>query len=720
MPNPRISDLIARRQPLRGMHASLVLVVAGFVALVAVSSGTRLIEAIASYRVVHQLLATREAVDALSSAGNLVLRHRTMAQATSAVTSPLFDPVLMRNEADTLLAKVSQRLPELLPAGGNRARQLDEARTAWLAVAAGQESATNRRTELFNAGQSLLHVIEASLRDAISNGISHEGALAPMGEIYLATWQLRMMTAEESAIIASALVNGTTRDPRVDKLLLLSEGRTRLAMDRLMTAADSVGDQQLIALLNELQGSYRKNLRHMLDRARAPDAQHMKLEDFLSQTAPLAQGFVQLKNAIHKAGGRHIEAIRQQRARELLISSGMVLLELALGIGLILLLMRRVQNPLTRLQMALSGADGYFVDWHVPSRVVDYSTGFDIMLGFDPGEIPRTVDGLRWLYHPEDAPQLEAAHRAAYRGDSDRVDAELRIRRKGGGWHWINIRVRVVERDSNGRAVRLIGVVYDANARHQAEDELRRVRHEEEAIFNSSPVAMLIVHDRLIRRSNHAAERMFGEEPGGLDGKPTRILFDTEAEYATVGNKVYEALSKAPNFTYEAEYLRLQYGRFWARVQCSLLDAGTPGLGYVFAFEDISIARRAQLDLDTAVQRQNAMFAALPNGVVILNNRNIVDCNPRFAEMYGYTPAELIGQSTRIFYSSDQDWEERGKLTYPAMSASGTYYGREKVRRRNGVFIDMLVQGCWIDAADPDKGAVFIHTPLNIMLDYPG
>lgn len=716
MPNPKPDSPTAGRMPLGGMRSSLALAVAGFILLILVSSGTRLVGAITAYRVPHYLLDIRQNIDDLMGAGNLILRHRAMAEVKTSVTNPLFDPVLMRDEANALLGRAIRRLPELVADGGAQARQLEEARQAWMAVATGQEASPERRIRLRDAGQRLLRDTEASMRMFFNAGMAQDGRMAPLAELRFASWQLRMLIAEESAAIAAAATGGTLGDPRVAAQLAVAEGRTRVAMERVITAANAVGDRELNRLLAEMQTSYRKYLRQLA----SPDTGRMTQEEFISTTAPLAQDYVQVKNAIHVLAGRRIESIRQERAWDLLFSGAIVAIELALGFGLIFFLGRRVQTPLTRLQMALAGADGYFVDWYVRNRVVEFSTGFDIMLGFDPGEIPRTVDGLRWLYHPEDAVRLEAAHRAAYRGDTDRVDAELRMRKKGGGWHWIHIRIRVVSRDNEGRASRLIGVVYDANARHQAEDELRRVRREEEAIFYSSPVALLIVEDRIIRRCNRALEVMFGREPGGLAGQPTRVLFDTEDDYIAVGEKVYEALRKQPHYTYEAEYLRPQHGRFWIRAQCTLLDPSAPEMGYVFAMQDITQARRAQADLDMAVQRQRAMFAALPNGVLILRNRKIVDCNPRFAEMYGYIPSELIGQTTRIFATSDEAWEERGRLTYPAMEGGGVYFGREKVRRRDGSLVDVLVQGCWIDASDHDKGAVFIHTPLNILLDYPG
>jgi len=611
---------------------------------------------------------------------------------------------------------VGQRL-----AGGDAiARRLNEARENWLAFATMQSNAAPPEPRLAHAEQTLLHDLEVGLRALLREGVTLEGRMAPIGELRLGFWQLRLQTAEETRTIIEAINDGSIRDARGERLLAVAESRSHMHMERLRSVAETLDDADIARQLTELQASYRRHLHRLVETARAGGGAGAGLEEFKAQSAPLMQRYTQLMNAISQAGGRHIESIRQQRSHDLLVSGLMVLAELGLGIGLILILMHRVQSPLTRLRMALSGADGYFVDWHVPSRVVDYSTGFDVMLGFEPDEIPRTVDGLRWLYHPDDAPRLEAAHRAAYRGDTDRVDAELRMRKKGGGWHWVNIRIRVVARDGNGRAVRLIGVVYDVNARHKAEDELRRVRREEEAIFSSSPVAMLIVHDRIIRRCNRALELLFNRDMGSLIGQPTRVLFDSEADYEAAGERIYAALRQQTTFTYEAEYLRPHHGRFWARVQCNLLDPTEPELGHVFAFEDITKARRAQAELDAAVQRQRAMFAALPNGVLILRNRSIVDCNPRFAELYGYTQTELIGQSSRIFQTSDLDWTERGKITYAAMKDGGTYHARERVRRRDGSFLDVLVQGCWIDPGDDSKGAVFIHTPLNLLLDYPG
>ena len=45
-------------------------------------------------------------------------------------------------------------------------------------------------------------------------------------------------------------------------------------------------------------------------------------------------------------------------------------------------------------------------------------------------------------------------------------------------------------------------------------------------------------------------------------------------------------------------------------------------------------------------------FQLAPVGLILSLQRRIMDCNERVCEMFGATPAELIGQSFRILYPS--------------------------------------------------------------------
>ena len=80
------------------------------------------------------------------------------------------------------------------------------------------------------------------------------------------------------------------------------------------------------------------------------------------------------------------------------------------------------------------------------------------------------------LLHPDDLDRVLALREANVRGESDRYEAEYRMRNKGGGWQWILSRGKAVARDELGRATRIIGTHSDITRLKEIEAELEGAR----------------------------------------------------------------------------------------------------------------------------------------------------------------------------------------------------------------------------------------------------
>jgi PAS domain S-box-containing protein len=76
--------------------------------------------------------------------------------------------------------------------------------------------------------------------------------------------------------------------------------------------------------------------------------------------------------------------------------------------------------------------------------------------------------------HPEDLRTYIDVMTAQLAGDSVPYDMEYRLRNREDAWVWIRERGRVIERDSNGRAARLVGLCLDVNERHDSARALAR------------------------------------------------------------------------------------------------------------------------------------------------------------------------------------------------------------------------------------------------------
>lgn len=114
-----------------------------------------------------------------------------------------------------------------------------------------------------------------------------------------------------------------------------------------------------------------------------------------------------------------------------------------------------------RWQFALDGAGDGVWDWNTVTGKVFRSERWRQMLGYAEGELAEGIDDWAALVHPEDLTAVLAAQSAHLRGESPVFTHEVRLRCKNGDYKWILARGLVVERDEDGRPLRMIGTQTD-------------------------------------------------------------------------------------------------------------------------------------------------------------------------------------------------------------------------------------------------------------------
>ncbi len=79
-------------------------------------------------------------------------------------------------------------------------------------------------------------------------------------------------------------------------------------------------------------------------------------------------------------------------------------------------------------------------------------------------------------------------------------------------------------------------------------------------------------------------------------------------------------------------------------------------------------------------------FDLAPVGLVLSRNRTIVDCNQHVCEMFGAAREQLVGQSFKVLYPSDAEYERIGARLIPILNASGVYSDDRIMKRMGGRF----------------------------------
>lgn len=126
-------------------------------------------------------------------------------------------------------------------------------------------------------------------------------------------------------------------------------------------------------------------------------------------------------------------------------------------------------------ELALDRAKLGVWDWNLETDECFYSPTWERMLGYEPGELPSVSDLWLRLTHPDDKERAVASGEKHLAGLTEIIETELRLRHKSGKWIWVLDRGGVVERDKNGKPLRVVGVQTDITRQKAAEQALEQV-----------------------------------------------------------------------------------------------------------------------------------------------------------------------------------------------------------------------------------------------------
>src|SRR5205085_575434 len=103
-----------------------------------------------------------------------------------------------------------------------------------------------------------------------------------------------------------------------------------------------------------------------------------------------------------------------------------------------------------------------------------------------------------------------------------------------------------------------------------------------------------------------------------------------------------------------------------------------------------------------------ALLANASIGIAFTRERRFFLTNPKFAEMFGYGPDELVGQPGEVVYPGRESYAALGQIAAPTLAAGRQLDVEWEVRRKDGsTFLCRLVAKA-IDAANTQSGTVWI------------
>ena len=177
-------------------------------------------------------------------------------------------------------------------------------------------------------------------------------------------------------------------------------------------------------------------------------------------------------------------------------------------------------------------------------------------------------------------------------------------------------------------------------------------------------------------------------------------------------NRVQLAITEGPQtFDWQA---KASNGRLFP-VEVSLNSASIGKKNVVLAVvREITERKQAEARIQGLLREQQVIFENAHVGICMVRRRQIVRCNQRLAEMFGYTgPDEIEGRLTAIFYCSPKDFKDIGDRAYSDLARTGLAQMEVRMCRRDGSNIWIMLSGRPLNAAEPLEGSIWIYTDIT-------
>ncbi|HOW61328.1 MAG TPA: response regulator [Candidatus Contendobacter sp.] len=197
-----------------------------------------------------------------------------------------------------------------------------------------------------------------------------------------------------------------------------------------------------------------------------------------------------------------------------------------------------------RLALALAATNQGIYDLNIQTGEAIVSAEYATMLGYDPECFAETNSAWIARLHPDDHDAIVKIYQDYLAGRLPEYRVEFRQRTQSGAWKWIFSMGKIVERDADGRPLRMLGTHTDIDAHKATEEQLRMlslvVEQSPESIVITNPAAEIeYVNEAFVRITGYAREEVLGQNP--------KILHS----------------GKTPASTYAALWKALAQGQIW-------------------------------------------------------------------------------------------------------------------------------------------------------------
>jgi diguanylate cyclase (GGDEF)-like protein/PAS domain S-box-containing protein len=129
------------------------------------------------------------------------------------------------------------------------------------------------------------------------------------------------------------------------------------------------------------------------------------------------------------------------------------------------------------------------------------------------------------------------------------------------------------------------------------------------------------------------------------------------------------------------------------------------------------MAKEASTGTQTTPQQTLLEYQAILEnasvGILFTRDRKVLHCNPRTAEIYGWSQDELVGQPGSVFYFGDEDYADMGRRVGPALARGELVDLERPMRRKDGSTVYCHLRAKALNPSNTAEGTIWIAEDIS-------
>jgi PAS domain S-box-containing protein len=242
------------------------------------------------------------------------------------------------------------------------------------------------------------------------------------------------------------------------------------------------------------------------------------------------------------------------------------------------------------------------------------------------------------------------------------VEEEYELTRDGRPY-WLSLRVKRCP-ESYSPSLAFLLIVRDVTASRVPPDQVRQLANMSDAALRAIPDAVIMTDTAgYIAQISSGAERVSGYVEEELLGKPATMLSSQlsmeNLSQEEGGDCASPQVQMINLLTKDGHRISTEAVTDW------ITDRDDHVLGFIAVLRELSVRNALQEDLLKQALLLDSVFRQVPFALgVIDTNRNIVQMSDSALALFGYRQDEMADHSTRMIYSTQEEFERVGDVFY--------------------------------------------------------